>query len=123
MLKTRFNETEFWKGSGNKKYKIPEMETSHLLNTLKMFDEKPFRTVRMLVDDIENSIVFTYGNNASEKKQSITNATSMTEQELKCFALDSPVATAMKDELVNRGVNVENIMRLTAGATFDGIRG
>lgn len=123
MLKTRFNETKIWKGAGNKKYEISEMETTHLINTLKMFDEKPFRTVRMLVDDIENSIVFTYGDNASEKRQSIANATSMTEQDLINFALTSPVATAMKNELLNRGVNVENIMRLTVGNTFDGIKG
>ena len=99
------------------------METSHLINTLKMFDEKPFRTVRMILDDIENSIVFTYKDNSSDKKQSITNATSMSEQDLKDFALNSPIATAMKAELVNRGVNVSNIMQLTVGGAFDGIKG
>ena len=123
MLKTRFDETEIWKGAGSKKYRISEMETSHLINTLKMFDEKPFRTVRMILDDIENSIVFTYKDNSSDKKQSITNATSMSEQDLKDFALNSPIATAMKAELVNRGVNVSNIMQLTVGGAFDGING
>ena len=123
MLKTRFDETEIWKGAVSKKYRISEMETSHLINTLKMFDEKPFRTVRMILDDIENSIVFTYKDNSSDKKQSITNATSMSEQDLKDFALNSPIATAMKAELVNRGVNVSNIMQLTVGGAFDGIKG
>lgn len=119
MLKTRFDKTDMWMGAGNKHYMIADMGTGHLINTLKMFDEKPFRTIRMILDDIENSSVFVYGKKSSDKKESITNATSMSEKELKDFALNSAVAQAMKDELVGRGVNVENIMSLTAGGTFD----
>lgn len=119
MLKTRFDKADVWMGAGNKHHKIADMSTVHLINTLKMFDEKPLRTIRMIIDDIEHSTVFVYGNRLDDKKESITNATSMNEKELKDFALNSTVARAMKDELISRGVNVENIMSLTAGGTFD----
>jgi len=119
MLKTRFDERKMWNGAGGKQYEIAEMTMAHLMNTLKMFDEKAFRTVRMILDDIERSTVFIYGRGANDKKESIRNATSMSESELKDFALNSPLANAMKDELIYRGVNVDNIMNLTAGGNFD----
>lgn len=113
MLKTRFDETVVWRGAGNKQYLILDMDTAHLVNTLRMFKEKPVIVISMVLDDFERSTVFRYKGNNSDKVQSIHNLTSMSEMELRDFALNSTVAQAMVQELSKRGVNVENIMTYT----------
>jgi len=117
-MKTRFDDNKVWH-VGTKSYVIETMETAHLMNLLKMFEEKPYRTMRMIVEDIEQNEVFAYGKRAESKTESLWNATSMTAEELIDFALNSPLAMAVSAELMTRGVNLENVMTITVGSSFD----
>ncbi len=54
-MKTRFDETKYWITAGGEAIRLCDMETSHLLNTVKMLLQKPTRTQAMLVIDIERN--------------------------------------------------------------------
>ena len=51
-MKTRF-EGNLWIGAGGQAFRPVEMETDHLLNTVKMLKNRPAVVVAMVVRDIE----------------------------------------------------------------------
>ena len=119
-MKTRFDETKYWVTGMGLVTEIPDMETSHLMNTVRMFVVKPHTTMGMLISDVERNPVCNganepwtpniRGNVQDVRRQSISNITSMTEKELIEYTLNSPLCQAMLAELENRGVNVENLV-------------
>jgi len=114
-MKTRFDGTVWVTGFGVA-FDIKEMETSHLLNTVKMLVRKPARVVAMLVSDIEKASfetnVWTTGKVEDSRKQSLRNVTGLSGEELVKYVVGTPLFTAMLEELDARGVNTENIMEL-----------
>lgn len=115
-MKTRFDGT-VWIGAGGTAFLPIEMDTDHLLNTLKMLKNRPAVVVTMVVRDIESTpdcCPFSpFGNShADVVKQSLFNITSMTPEQVSAYALNSTLGTAMKAELISRGVNVENYLSM-----------
>lgn len=53
-MKTRFD-GKIWVMAYGVAIEVKEMETAHLLNTVKMLVQKPARVQAMLVDDIERA--------------------------------------------------------------------
>lgn len=111
-MKTRFDEKLWITGCGEV-LQLKDMETEHILNCLKMFIQKPDRTIAMLIRDIENHPDVCpfqpWGSDLTDVvNKSINNITSMTRPELITYALNSTLGKAMIDELNNRGVNVKN---------------
>ncbi len=120
-MKTRFDETTIWVTGMGCVTEIANMETDHLMNTVRMFVLKPNRTVGMIVSDIERSAVCLASNAPwtpdtvrvrDVKKESISNITSMDTKELVEYALNSPLGKAMLMELSGRGVNISNFLDL-----------
>lgn len=115
-MKTRFDGT-VWVGAGGTAFLPAEMDTDHLLNTLKMLKNRPAVVVTMVVRDIESApdcCPFSpFGNShADVVKESLFNITSMTPEQVSTYALNSTLGTAMKAELISRGVNVENYLSM-----------
>lgn len=115
-MKTRFDGT-LWIGAGGQAFRPAEMETDHLLNTLKMLKNRPAVVVTMVVRDIESTPdccpFDPFGNcHGDVVKQSLFNITSMTPEQVSVYALNSTLGTAMKAELISRGVNVENYLSM-----------
>ena len=114
-MKTRFDGT-LWVCGFGVALEVKEMETAHLLNTVKMLIQKPARTQAMLVDDVEkatfaDSEAWTPNKN-STRKQSLHNVTSLSAEELVDYVTSSTLFQAMLNELEARGVNTENILTL-----------
>lgn len=118
---TRFDEAQYWRTARGEVLLISEMETSHLMNTLRMFIRKPYFIASMLIADIEANAQNTVNSSVwmpdvvcqpNVKKDSIYNVTSMTDQQLTDYVFSTPLVCAMEQELNNRGVNVENMMQL-----------
>ena len=115
-MKTRFDGT-VWIGAGGTAFLPAEMDTDHLLNTLKMLKNRPAVVVTMVVRDIESTPdccpFDPFGNcHGDVVKQSLFNITSMTPEQVSAYALNSTLGTAMKAELISRGVNVENCLSM-----------
>lgn len=115
-MKTRFD-GNYWIGAGGIAFNPAEMETDHLLNTLKMIKSKPAIVLSMVVRDIEatpDCCPFTPfgGGHTDLVKQSLFNLTSMTPEQVSDYALNSPLGTSMKNELIRRGVNIENYLTM-----------
>lgn len=117
-MNTRFDNEKEWI-TENKMYEIEEMETTHLLNTIRMLYMKPNSVTGMLIRDIEKSEEYIenltpwtglFSNRRNVKKESIKNVTSMTSDELVNYIMNTPLVNSMKKELENRGVNVEAII-------------
>ena len=95
-----------------------EMETDHLLNTVKMLKNRPAVIISMVVRDVEASPDYTpftpFGADSHTElvKKSLFNLTSMTPEEVSAYALNSPLGITMKNELIKRGVNVENFLNM-----------
>lgn len=113
-MKTRFDYEGVWITSLGA-MPVADMDTAHLMNTVKMLIQKPARTLSMLISDIENATfsetVWT-AHNAVDKKQSLRNVTSLSDTELTEYAINSPLFKSMIDELKSRGVNTDNIVKL-----------
>lgn len=117
-MKTRFDNSQNWITGTGSVTNIKELETSHLMNIIKMFITKPHLIASMIIDDIENSetcSVPTVWNSYTHdceniKKDSIFNVTSMSEKELIEYALNSVLGRSMLEELRCRGVNIENFI-------------
>ena len=115
---TRFD-TDFWVTAQGEKLTVQEMETDHLLNTLKMFIKKPTRVINMLVNDIETcgacacATPWVKDSTPNLVGQSIHNITSMTVEEVINYALNSKLGQAMRNELLSRRVNVDNYLTLS----------
>lgn len=116
-MKTRFDNTETWETAYNGILEIEEMETTHIMNTIKMMIQKPNLVINMLIKDIETQEVrerkvwkWEANRESKEQKifQSINNVTSLDEEGILTYVLNSPLVLAMVSELVDRGVNVNN---------------
>ncbi len=115
-MKTRFDGS-MWIGAGGTVFSPAEMETDHLLNTVKMLKNRPAMIISMVIRDVEAAPDFTpfvpfSENHADLVKKSLFNLTSMTPEEVSNYALNSHLGTLMKNELTRRGVNVENFLNM-----------
>lgn len=122
-MKTRFDETKYWITTGGEAIRLCDMETSHLLNTVKMLLQKPTRTQAMLVIDIERNsrdATVWVPNPQDPRVLSIHNVTSLTAEELVDYVKSTPLYAAMLSELETRGVNTDNT--ITMFETMDPLR-
>lgn len=110
----RFTNSEYWIMGNGDAIAIEDMETNHLINTLRMFREKPNRTMSMLINDAEQ-----LGSFFINDKYVLNRITSMSEAELIDYAMDSNLANAMIEELEKRGVNINCISDVKNGAIVD----
>lgn len=115
-MKTRFD-GKIWVMAYGVAIEVKEMETAHLLNTVKMLVQKPARVQAMLVDDIERATfadptVWTPTGEGNTRKLSLRNVTSLSADELTTYVTGTPLFKAMLEELETRGINTENIMQL-----------
>lgn len=115
-MKTRFD-GKIWVMAYGAAIEVKEMETAHLLNTVKMLVQKPARVQAMLVDDIERATfadptVWTPTGEGDTRKLSLRNVTSLSADELTTYVTGTPLFKAMLEELETRGINTENIMQL-----------
>lgn len=115
-MNTRFD-GQRWIGAFGIVFEVKEMETEHLLNTVKMLLQKPNRVQAMLVTDIESATfaepqVWTANRKEDIRKVSIHNITSLSSAELVEYVKGTPLFKAMLEELQTRGVNTENIVQL-----------
>lgn len=115
-MKTRFD-GKIWVTAYGVAIEVKEMETAHLLNTVKMLVQKPARVQAMLVDDIERATfadptVWTPTGEGDTRKLSLRNVTSLSADELTTYVTGTPLFKAMLEELETRGINTENIMQL-----------
>lgn len=115
-MKTRFDNYGVWITAMGEVKKVSDMDTSHILNTMRMLIQKPSRTVGMLIHDVENSeacILSAWEPNfKATVEQSIHNITSMTMDELKSYIKRTPLFQSMCSEMAKRGVNVDNLMSI-----------
>lgn len=115
-MNTRFDGKR-WMGAFGIVFEVKEMETEHLLNTVKMLLQKPNRVQAMLVTDIESATfaepqAWTANRKEDIRKVSIHNITSLSSAELVEYVKGTPLFKAMLEELETRGVNTENIVQL-----------
>lgn len=115
-MKTRFD-GKIWVMAYGVAIEVKEMETAHLLNTVKMLVQKPARVQAMLVDDIERATfadptVWTPTGEGDTRKLSLRNVTSLSADELTTYVTGTPLFKAMLEELETRGIKTENIMQL-----------
>lgn len=115
-MKTRFD-GKIWVMAYGVAIEVKEMETAHLLNTVKILVQKPARVQAMLVDDIERATfadptVWTPTGEGDTRKLSLRNVTSLSADELTTYVTGTPLFKAMLEELETRGINTENIMQL-----------
>lgn len=119
-MHTRFDNTSVWITADHRVISIKDMETTHILNTLRMLICKPHTTMSMLITDIEKSVedatLEPWYPSAKDrkkcKKKSLSNATSMKPEEIIAYVIESPLCSAMLKELRNRGVNTDNMLSI-----------
>lgn len=119
-MKTRFDVYGQWISAYGEVLNVSEMETTHILNVLRMLIQKPSRTLSMLITDIEaNSqsgpLTVWVPDRERIVSESISNVTSLSTDELKEFAKQSTLFRSMCDELCKRGVNVSNMLSILEG--------
>ena len=106
-MKTRFDSAEVWRTNNDTKVSIKELETSHLMNIVRMLLRRPETVQTMLVCDIERQSrnVWKANNIVDEDAvESIHNATSMTPREVVQWVQDTPLFTTIIF-IEGRGVN------------------
>lgn len=114
-MKTRFDYSGVWITGVGEAVPVGNMETPHLLNTVRMLVQKPARTLSILVADIEHA---TFSDtvwtpfNADDRKQSLKNVTSLSDAELVEYVQSTPLFRSMIEELQERGVNTKNVLSL-----------
>lgn len=92
-MKTRFDYSGVWITGVGEAVPVGNMETPHLLNTVRMLVQKPARTLSILVADIEHA---TFSDtvwtpfNADDRKQSLKNVTSLSDAELVEYVQSTP---------------------------------
>jgi hypothetical protein len=118
-VKTRFDYADVWVNGLGEAIPVSSMETTHLLNTVKMLVQKPERVMSILISDIENasfSEVVWSVHNQCDRKQSLQNVTSLTDTKLVEYVKGTPLFESMLAELEQRGVNTENVLHLCSGS-------
>lgn len=120
---TRFDNSNSWKAADGRILQIRDMETSHIMNTLRLFIRKPYLIMSMIVKDIDETAdqqpqcigpwsKYNCIHELDIKKESMNAVTSLTHDDMTSYALESPLGRAMQDELRSRGVNVDNLLTL-----------
>lgn len=107
-MKTRFDSAEVWRTNNDTMVSIKELETSHLMNIVRMLLRRPETVQTMLVCDIERQSrnVWKANNIVDEDAiESIHNATSMTPREIVQWVQDTPLFNTVVFTLEGRGVN------------------
>lgn len=107
-MKTRFDSAEVWRTNNDTMVSIKELETSHLMNIVRMLLRHPETVQTMLVCDIERQSrnVWKANNLVDEDAiESIHNATSMTPREVVQWVQDTPLFNTIVFTLKGRGVN------------------
>lgn len=107
-MKTRFDIAEVWRTNNDTMVSIKELETSHLMNIVRMLLRRPETVQTMLVCDIERQSrnVWKANNLVDEDAiESIHNATSMTPREVVQWVQDTPLFNTIVFTLKGRGVN------------------
>lgn len=107
-MKTRFDSAEVWRTNNDTMVSIKELETSHLMNIVRMLLRRPEAVQTMLVCDIERQSrnVWKANNIVDEDAiESIHNATSMTPREVVQWVQDTPLFNTIVFTLEGRGVN------------------
>lgn len=107
-MKTRFDSVEVWRTNNDTAVSIKELETSHLMNIVRMLLRRPETVQTMLVCDIERQTrnVWKANNIVDEDAiESIHNATSMTPREVVQWVQDTPLFNTIVFTLEGRGVN------------------
>lgn len=107
-MKTRFDSAEVWRTNNDTMVSIKELETSHLMNIVRMLLRRPETVQTMLVCDIEwqSRNVWKANNIVDEDAiESIHNATSMTPREVVQWVQDTPLFNTIVFTLEGRGVN------------------
>lgn len=107
-MKTRFDSAEIWRTNNDTMVRIKELETSHLMNIVRMLLRRPETVQTMLVCDIERQSrnVWKANNIVDEDAiESIHNATSMTPREVVQWVQDTPLFNTIVFTLEGRGVN------------------
>ena len=107
-MKTRFDSAEVWSTNNDTMVSIKELETSHLMNIVRMLLRRPETVQTMLVCDIERQSrnVWKANNIVDEDAiESIHNATSMTPREVVQWVQDTPLFNTIVFTLEGRGVN------------------
>ncbi len=108
MINTRFDNSEYWETARGEVIPIEDLETDHILNIIAMFERKPTLIQTLLIKDITSTRVWTSTKN--DYKLSMSNITSMSIQESKDYWYGSELHQALRNELLNRGVNVDQMM-------------
>lgn len=119
-MHTRFDNATVWVTADHRHLNIKDMETSHLMNTYRMFIRKPYTVLSMLIKDFEDAPTnYSSGawspdtdQNDDIVKVSIFTATSMTLEQLTEYATNSPLGRAIFMELANRGVNISAMVEM-----------
>ena len=107
-MKTRFDSAKVWRTNNDTTVSIKELETSHLMNIVRMLLRRPETVQTMLVCDIERQSrnVWKANNLVDEDAiESIHNATSMTPLEVVQWVQDTPLFNTIVFTLEGRGVN------------------
>lgn len=107
-MKTRFDSAEVWRTNNDTMVSIKELETSHIMNIVRMLLRRPETVQTMLVCDIERQSrnVWKANNIVDEDAvESIHNATSMTPREVVQWVQDTPLFNTIVFTLEGRGVN------------------
>lgn len=107
-MKTRFDSAEIWRTNNDTMVSTKELETSHLMNIVRMLLRRPETVQTMLVCDIERQSrnVWKANNIVDEDAiESIHNATSMTPREVVQWVQDTPLFNTIVFTLEGRGVN------------------
>lgn len=107
-MKTRFDSAEVWRMNNDTMVSIKELETSHLMNIVRMLLRRPETVQTMLICDIERQSrnVWKANNIVDEDAiESIHNATSMTPREVVQWVQDTPLFNTIVFTLEGRGVN------------------
>lgn len=107
-MKARFDSAEVWRTNNDTMVSIKELETSHLMNIVRMLLRRPETVQTMLVCDIERQSrnVWKANNIVDEDAiESIHNATSMTPREVVQWVQDTPLFNTIVFTLEGRGVN------------------
>lgn len=107
-MKTRFDSAEIWRTNNDTMVSIKELETSHLMNIVRMLLRRPETVQTMLVCDIERQSrnIWKANNIVDEDAiESIHNATSMTPREVVQWVQDTPLFNTIVFTLEGRGVN------------------
>lgn len=117
-MKTRFDVYGKWITACGEVRNVSDMDTDHIMNTMRMLIQKPSRTISMLIHDVETCTFSAMGiawvpNDLNQViKESVHNITSMSLDELKAYVKGTALFQSMCDELGKRGVNVTNILSI-----------